>query len=470
MKPFRAIHTGPLGRVLKPLSLDWLAAHVAFRRENRRQMAGRLVKQKDPAFRGPAAVLPGIPAVMFRNRPSSARSLCVHSRAHLLCRAFIALIAIAFSHPLVHRSCLTWTEPLCAAEPVPATDPAAASGVLDPQAAEEERTFFEARVRPLLINRCGECHSAETGGEHGGLVLEHPQGIAQGGSRGPVVDRDHPDQSLLLRSVRYADVDLQMPPEGKLSDAELAVLETWVARGAYLPPAAALPTEPPAGDAAARPPAPAGIDWANARQFWSFRPLIRPPVPEVQEASWSRRALDRFVQARREQERLAANPEADRATWLRRVTLDLTGLPPSPEQLDAFLADRETDAAERVVDRLLASPHFGERWARFWLDLARYTDQTPDWQSPTDRGWLYRDWVVNAMNEGLPYDQFVRRQLAADLDDTAGPSDLAALGFLGLSPTYWKELKLAPSVIQQIVADEWDERIDMVTRTFLGLP
>ncbi len=406
---------------------------------------------------------------MFRNRPSSARSLRVHSRAQTLRRAFIALITVAAFSSVLHLSCGTWIAPLYAVEPGPATEPAATSGVLDPQAAAEQRTFFEARVRPLLIHRCGECHSAETGSEHGELVLEHPEGIAQGGSRGPVLDRDHPDQSLLLRSVRYADVDLQMPPEGKLSDAELAVLETWVARGAYLPPAAALPTEPPAGDAATRPPAPAGIDWATARQFWSFRPLIRPPVPEVQEASWSRRALDRFVQARREQERLAANPEADRAAWLRRVTLDLTGLPPTPEQLDAFLTDHEPDAAERVVDRLLASPHFGERWARFWLDLARYTDQTPDWQSPTDRGWLYRDWVVDAMNEGLPYDQFVRRQLAADLDGSADPSDLAALGFLGLSPTYWKELKLAPSVIQQIVADEWDERIDMVTRTFLGL-
>lgn len=127
------------------------------------------------------------------------------------------------------------------------------------------------------------------------------------------------------------------------------------------------------------------------------------------------------------------------------------------------------DAFEKVVDRLLSLPHFGERWARVWLDLARYTDFTPEWQSPTDRGWMYRDWVVQAFNQNMPYDQFLRLQLAADLIPETHPADLAALGFIGLSPTYWKELALAPSVIEQIVADEWDERIDAVSRTFLGL-
>ncbi|MGV2341419.1 MAG UNVERIFIED_CONTAM: DUF1549 domain-containing protein [Planctomycetaceae bacterium] len=145
------------------------------------------------------------------------------------------------------------------------------------------------------------------------------------------------------------------------------------------------------------------------------------------------------------------------------------GLPPTPEQQAAFAADSSPEATARLIDELLNSPHYGERWARVWLDLARYTDFTPDWQNPTDRGWIYRDWVVEAFNRNLPFDQFLKLQLAADRIPETPPSDLAALGFLGLSPTYWKELRLAPIVIEQIVADEWDERVDAVCRTFLGL-
>jgi len=249
-----------------------------------------------------------------------------------------------------------------------------------------------------------------------------------------------------------------MPPAGKLPAAELAVLDRWIRDGAVLPEYQAAPR-----------PKTSRIDFDAGRKFWSFQPLAPVALPVLPNSGWVRRPLDSFVLEKLNEHHLAPNPDADRATWLRRVTFDLIGLPPTPEELDAFLRDDSSNAEATLVERLLASPHYGERWARVWLDLARYTDNTPDWQNPTDRGWLYRDWVVRALNQNLPYDRFVQLQLAADLMPDTPLQDLAALGFVGLSPTYWKELRLAPSVIEQIVADEWDERIDAVSRTFLGL-
>jgi hypothetical protein len=335
-------------------------------------------------------------------------------------------------------------------------------GWLGPLSASGEEpndvAFFEAKVRPLLAEHCLECHASDTGGENGALILDSSAGIAAGGSRGPLLDPLSPDDSLLLRVVRYADADLQMPPTGKLPAAELAVLERWVHQGAPVPDYRTAPQ--PAG---------AQIDYESGRQFWSFRPLARVVPPAPSNPQWAQVPLDAFVLKQLDQRQLAPNPPADRQTWLRRVTFDLTGLPPTPAEVAVFLADATPDAHERVVDRLLASPGYGERWARMWLDLARYSDLTPEWQNPTDCGWMYRDWVIRALNEDLPYAEFVRRQLAADLLPHVDAGEQAALGFLGLSPTYWKELRLAPPVIEQIVADEWDERIDAVSRTFLGL-
>lgn len=318
--------------------------------------------------------------------------------------------------------------------------------------------FFEARVRPLLAKRCFECHSKKTGGENGGLILETVEGVAIGGSRGPIISADEPSESLLLQTVRYSDAELQMPPKGKLPDDEIAILERWVKDGAPLPEYRRTPR--PSGHT---------IDLDSGRKFWAFQPLTKVPVPESTNTAWMRRPLDAFVLAGLNKHQLAPSPEADRGTLLRRLSFDIIGLPPTPEELSLFLNDPEPDAIERAVGRLMESPHFGERWARVWLDLARYTDFTPDWQSPTDRGWMYRDWVVQAFNQNMPYDRFLKLQLAADLIPETPPADLAALGFIGLSPTYWKELQLAPSVIEQIVADEWDERLDAVSRTFLGL-
>lgn len=317
--------------------------------------------------------------------------------------------------------------------------------------------YFESHVRPILAQRCYECHSSDTGAKNGALVLETAEGIAAGGSRGVMFSPDDTDAGLLIRALNYTDEDLQMPPDGKLPDIELAVLKKWIQSGAALPEYQAKPR-----------PNHTQVDFDAGRRFWSFQPLAQTSLPDIHDA-WIRSPIDTFVLQQLTAHQMTGSPDADRATWLRRVTFDVIGLPPTLDEQQAFLTDQSPDAFERVVDRLLASPHFGERWARMWLDLARYTDFTPDWQSPTDQGWMYRDWVVRAMNEDRPFDEFLRLQLAADLIPETPPGDLAALGFLGLSPTYWKELKLAPSVIEQIVADEWDERIDAVSRTFLGL-
>lgn len=326
--------------------------------------------------------------------------------------------------------------------------------------AAERVAFFEREVRPLLVKHCGECHSTEKGPDHGGLILDEPAAIAAGGARGELFNAESPEKGLFLTAIRYTDADLQMPPAGKLAAAEIALLERWILDGAALPEY----KEAPRAKTHA-------IDYEAGRKFWSFQPLAPVELPKLpaEEAAWIRRPLDAFVLTKLRESGRRPSPEADRATWLRRATFDAIGLPPTLEELDAFLSDASADAYEKVVDRLLDSPRYGERWARMWLDLARYTDETPDWQSPTDRGWLYRDWVIKSLNDDMPYDRFLRLQLGADQMPDAQPSDLAALGFLGLSPVYWKELMLAPGVIEQIVADEWDERLDTVMRTSLGL-
>ena len=342
------------------------------------------------------------------------------------------------------------------AGPLPAwADDDAPDAAANRQAAE----FFEAKVRPIFARHCFECHSEETGADNGELVLETLAGISRGGSRGAVLVPEDPAKSLLITAVEYDDIDLQMPPEGKMPAADIAVLREWVKMGGVLPKYTGKPRS-----AAER------IDLEAGRQFWSFQALRDVAVPDASpHTERVRRPIDAFILARLHSEGLAPSPEADRRTLIRRVTFDLIGLPPEPAEVDAFVADDAPDAYERLVDRLLESPHYGERWGRFWLDLARYTDKTASWLKGTGQAWHYRDWVVDAFNRNRPYDEFVRLQLAADHLDDVAPRDLAALGFLGLSPTYWKEPRLAPSIIRTIVADEWDERVDVVTRTFLGL-
>ncbi len=326
-----------------------------------------------------------------------------------------------------------------------------------PQPNPNDFEFFERKIRPLLDQHCYSCHSSGAKTVHGGLRLDTADAIGRGGDSGPLLEAGDPAGSLLLQAVRY-DGDFQMPPKGKLPESEIARLTEWVRQGAPFPPSSTTP------------PTPEGeIDFAQGRKFWSFQPVNRQPLPRVETASWPRGRIDVFVLAAMEQHGLTPAPQANRATLIRRLCFDLTGLPPTPDEVRRFVDDDSPDAYRRLVDRLLESPQYGEKWGRWWLDMARYTDRTAKWLYQTGQAHLYRDWVVKSIGDDMPYDQFVRRQLATDLMDETGPEDLPALGFLSLSPTYWKELKLPCEIIKVIVADEWEERVDAVSRTFVGL-
>ncbi len=310
--------------------------------------------------------------------------------------------------------------------------------------------FFEARVRPVLVEHCQSCHSAASGKSKGGLKLDAPAAIRAGGDSGPVLGGG----GLLLRAVEYAEDAPAMPPKGKLPERVIADLRKWAAMGTPLPDAA--------GATVAKTPAA-----QDGRDHWAFRPL--PPVVAGLRPG---EAIDRLVLAKLAERDLTPAPPAERRTLLRRVAFDLTGLPPTFEQLEAFAADDSPGAYERAVDGLLASPRFGEKWGRHWLDVARYAEDHSTGEAtckPPRNPFRYRDWVIGAFNADLPYPEFVRRQLAADLVPGLPPGEVAALGFLGLSPVYHKEPKLSADAIAAIVADEWDERVDAVTRGFLGL-
>lgn len=327
----------------------------------------------------------------------------------------------------------------------------------EPHGDADALEYFERKIRPLLSQHCYSCHSAEAKTVHGGLRLDSAAAIEDGGDSGPVLVPGNEAASLLIEVIQY-DGEIQMPPKGRLADSEIAELTRWVQRGAPFPPSLEQPPRPDGR-----------IDFAAGREFWSFQPVRQQPLPEVADHCWPKTRPDRFLLAAMEREGLRPSPQADRATLIRRISFDLTGLPPTPEQVRAFVADDSPTAYVRLVDSLLASPRYGEKWGRWWLDMARYTDRTASWLYQSGQPHLYRDWVVKAFNDDLPYDEFIHRQLATDLMPETGPEDLPALGFVSLSPTYWKELKLPCEIINVIVADEWEERVDAVSRTFFGL-
>jgi cytochrome c553 len=338
---------------------------------------------------------------------------------------------------------------------------------------QDAEELFEKRVRPLLAANCYECHGAHAKKIEGGLVLETAEGWLRGGDSGPVLVPGNPDESRLIRAVRYTDHDLEMPPSGKLADAEIALLESWVKAGA-----AGIATTNRPDTVRAHPSVetkmwtpgggPAGVD--AARGFWSFRPVEDRRPPEVRDRAWIHNDLDRFVLAKLEGKGLAPAPPADRRTWLRRVTWDLTGLPPTDPEIQQFLADATPQAFEKVVDRLLASPAYGERWARHWLDVARYADSNGlDENLALGNAYRYRDYVVRAFNADKPYDEFIMEQLAGDLlpptDDKKQLFDrITATGFLVLGPKM-----LAEQDKEKLLMDTVDEQIDVTAKAFLGL-
>lgn len=323
--------------------------------------------------------------------------------------------------------------------------------------------FFEARVRPLLAAQCYECHSDRQ--QQGGLRVDSRAALLTGGESGPAIVPGDPDQSLLIQAVRRLPNAPQMPSKRpKLSDENIAVLVDWVKAGANWPAGSATP-------AAASTSKPAGFT-AEQRAYWAFQPLSKPAIPIVRNASWARTNIDRFVIARLEREGLTPVAAADKLTLIRRATLDLTGLPPTPEDVTAFLSDSSSTAFAKVVDRLLASPRYGETWGRAWLDVARYGEDDYRSLDPKGRGlnpyenaYLYRDWVIKAFNDDMPYDQFVKAQLAADLGDEAQRvRNLPALGFLGLGPWYYDN-----GAVEITRADERHDRVDAVSRGLLGI-
>jgi hypothetical protein len=322
---------------------------------------------------------------------------------------------------------------------------------------DEDVRYFERKIRPILAERCYSCHSGEAKSPRGGLRLDNHQSLHQGGDSGPAIIAGSPDESLLIQSIAYTG-DLKMPPKGKLPDSEIRDLTEWIRRGAAFPTSALVGT-----------PLTKKIDFDEGRRFWSFQPVHEQPLPLVDDNVWPKSRMDYFVLSALEREKLKPARRADPSTLIRRLCFDITGLPPTPEQVRAFESDPSPNAYQHWMEEFLATPQYGEKWARMWLDLARYTDQTESWLLQEGQAHFYRDWVVKAMNEDMPYDEFARRQLAVDLMPGTTPEDLTALGFVGLSPTYWKELQLPCEVIKVIVADEWEERIDAVCSTFLGL-
>ena len=318
----------------------------------------------------------------------------------------------------------------------------------------ENSAFFESKVRPLLAEHCYSCHGDKA--VQGGLRLDSKEALLKGGEHGAALVAGKPEQSLLIRAVQYTDKSLQMPPKGRMADAQIAVLIEWVKRGAPDPRTAA-------------PAASAGrvIDIAAGRKHWSFQPLKSPAPPAVKNAAWSKNPIDRFILAKLESKGMKPNPYANRRTLIRRATFDMLGLPPTPEEVQAFVNDRSPDAWAKVVDRLLASPHYGERWGRHWLDLARYADShgyEQDYDRPN--AYAYRDFVIKALNADLPFNQFIRWQLAGDEIEPENPLALAATGFLGAGV---HSTQITKNQVEKERYDELDDMLSTTGTSMLGL-
>ncbi len=340
-----------------------------------------------------------------------------------------------------------WGLPAAAQEPTPEVQRRAGEA------------FFESRIRPLLVERCVECHSAD--GAESDLAVDSLAGLLRGGTRGPAIVPGKPQESLLLSALKHGEL-LKMPPKEKLPAAAIADVARWVELGAPWPDAR------PASVATVGVQEPEWTD--EQRAYWAFQPPTRPSLPPVARTEWVQSPIDHFILAKLEAQGLEPAEPCDPRTWLRRVTFDLTGLPPTPEEAAAFAVDTRPDARARVVDRLLASPRYGERWGRHWLDVARYADSNGlDENLAYGNAYHYRDYVVQAWNADLPFNQFLEDQLAGDvLADPSQPArylqQLRATGFLSLGAKM-----LAEDDPVKMQMDIIDEQVDTLGRAFLGL-
>jgi hypothetical protein len=326
-------------------------------------------------------------------------------------------------------------------------------------AAGDDELFFESKVRPVLIKRCYECHSIEKKTK-GGLALDTRAGWQHGGDNGPAIIPGDLTKSLIIKAVRYLDEDFAMPPKSRLPADEVAILEEWVKRGA---------PDPRTDDATKAAKPKRAINLEEGRKFWAFQPVSHPSAPAVKDTAWAKDPLDRFLLAKIEAKGLKPATDADRHTWIRRVSLDLTGLPATAEEVVAFAHDKSDDAYAKVVDRLLASPTYGERWARHWLDLTGYADMIGTSNEVfAEHAWRYRDYLIQAFNQDKPFDHFIKEQLAGDLMPASSPeqraSQLVATGFLMVG-----DLEIVNPDKAKMETDHIDTQLIKIGGAFLGM-
>ncbi|MBT5599618.1 MAG: DUF1549 domain-containing protein [Planctomycetaceae bacterium] len=316
---------------------------------------------------------------------------------------------------------------------------------------------FEKNIRPLLIQHCYECHSADADKIKGGLLLDSREALLVGGDSGPAIVSGKPQESLLISAVKYQSYE--MPPNGKLSAKDISLLNDWILAGAAWPKTTALAPRD----------APATTDWEAARsKHWAYQKVKRPDLPDVSNKHWVNNPVDYFILAQLDEHRLEPATRADRRTLIRRLYYDMLGIPPTPEQVTDFIQQDDPNAYEQLVDELLSSPKYGEKWGRHWLDVARYNEGFGGFtdNGPNAFAWRYRDWVVRKFNADLPYDNFVRQQIAGDLNGTVETK--LGTGFLALGPTFRTDGGDADSAASA-KSETLDDRVDTLTRGLLGV-
>ncbi|HSI36646.1 MAG: DUF1549 domain-containing protein, partial [Phycisphaerae bacterium] len=355
-------------------------------------------------------------------------------------------------------TCLAIAAPVLAAPPAAdAPKPAAPPSPLD----VERFAFFNTEVRPILLDSCIKCHGGEK--VKGELNMTSRAGLLKGGDTGPAVVPERPLESLLLKAISYADDNLLMPPKEKLPADKIAVLTKWVTLGAHMPPDAFPGLKTAAPEHVENPLA--GKVTPEAMKFWSFVPVAKPVAPDVKDKAWVKSPIDAFVLAKLEANQLRPAPPANKIALLRRAYYDLTGLPPKSDEVEAFVADASPDAFAKVVDRLLASPQYGEKWGRHWLDLVRFAETNSfERDGIKPNAWRFRDYVIDAFNTDKPYDQFVREQIAGDELDKVTHESIIATGFYRLGQ--WDD---EPSDRVLARYDELDDIVTTVSQGFLGL-
>lgn len=332
---------------------------------------------------------------------------------------------------------------------------AGTQGVFPAEPSPEGIAFFEKKIRPVLVERCYKCHSANSEKLRGDLQLDTREGIRKGGGSGHAVVPKNLEQSLLVEAIRYEDEDTAMPPKEKLPASVIADFEKWIMMGA---------PDPRDGSAVAEKP-----NWEKSKNHWAFKLPEQPARPKVKDNNWVRSDIDRFVLAEMDKQSLKPVGEADRRTLIRRLFFDLNGVPPQPKEVEAFVADKDPKAFEKLVDRLLASESFGERWGRHWLDVARYAESSGKEANLTyPHAWRYRDYVIDSFNADKPYNQFIREQIAGDLmparDNQHRAELMTATGFLAIGPKSHNENNRL-----QFAVDLADEQIETTSRAILGL-